>query len=75
VIVGVVSIAAGVLIIVWREPGVLAVAIVLGAWLIVTGALAVTGAFAARVILSNWGLLLIALAAAWVAPSAPSRTT
>jgi hypothetical protein len=59
VIVGLLSIAAGVLIIVWPEPGVLVVAIVLGAWLIVMGTLAVTGAFAARQLLPNWWLLLI----------------
>ena len=59
VITGLLSIAAGVLIIVWPEPGLLAVAIILGAWLIVTGTLAITGAFAARQILPNWWLLLI----------------
>ena len=59
VIVGLLSIAAGVVIIVWPEPGLLAVAIVLGAWLIVMGTLAVTGAFAARRLLPNWWLLLI----------------
>ena len=37
VIAGLVSIAAGILIIVWPGPGLVAVAIVLGAWLIVTG--------------------------------------
>jgi uncharacterized membrane protein HdeD (DUF308 family) len=59
VIVGLLSIAAGILIIVWPEPGVLAVAIVLGAWLIVSGTLAITGAFAARQVLPDWWLLLI----------------
>jgi hypothetical protein len=59
VITGLLSIAVGVLIIVWPEPGLLAVAIILGAWLIVTGTLAVTGAFAARQILPDWWLLLI----------------
>lgn len=59
VITGLLSIAAGVLIIVWREPGLVAVAIVLGAWLIVSGTLAITGAFAARSVLPNWWLLLI----------------
>jgi uncharacterized membrane protein HdeD (DUF308 family) len=59
VITGLLSIAAGVLIIVWPEPGVLAVAIVLGAWLIVSGTLAITGAFAASQVLPNWWLLLI----------------
>src|SRR6188472_221894 len=59
VITGLLSIAAGVLIIVWPEPGLLAVAVVLGAWLIVSGTLATSGAFAAREFLPNWWLLLI----------------
>lgn len=59
VVVGLLSIAVGVLILVWPEPGLLAVAIVLGAWLIVMGTLALTGAFAARRVLPNWWLLLI----------------
>jgi uncharacterized membrane protein HdeD (DUF308 family) len=59
VITGLLSIAAGILIIVWPEPGLLAVAIVLGAWLIVMGTLAISGAFAAREFLPNWWLLLI----------------
>jgi uncharacterized membrane protein HdeD (DUF308 family) len=59
VITGLLSIAAGVLIIVWPEPGVVAVAVILGAWLIVVGTLTVSGSFAARHILPNWWLLLI----------------
>jgi len=59
VITGLLSIATGVLIIVWPEPGLLAVAIVLGAWLIVSGTIAVAGSFAAREVLPNWWLLLI----------------
>jgi uncharacterized membrane protein HdeD (DUF308 family) len=59
VITGLLSAATGVLIIVWPEPGLLAVAIVLGAWLIVMGTLAITGAFAVREVLPNWWLLLI----------------
>jgi uncharacterized membrane protein HdeD (DUF308 family) len=59
VITGLLSLATGVLIIVWPEPGLLAVAIVLGAWLIVMGTLAISGAFAARDFLPNWWLLLI----------------
>jgi uncharacterized membrane protein HdeD (DUF308 family) len=59
VIAGLLSIAAGILIIVWPEPGLLAVAVVLGAWLIVMGTLAVVGSFAARAVLPNWWLLLI----------------
>jgi uncharacterized membrane protein HdeD (DUF308 family) len=59
VITGLLSIAAGVLIIVWPSPGLLAVAIVLGAWLIVMGTLAVSGAFAARRALPDWWLLAL----------------
>jgi uncharacterized membrane protein HdeD (DUF308 family) len=56
---GLLSIAVGVAIIVWPEPGLVAVAIFLGAWLIVSGTLAISGAFAARQLLPNWWLLLI----------------
>ena len=59
VIAGLLSIATGILIIVWPEPGLLAVAVVLGAWLIVTGTLSLVGSFAARSFLPNWWLLLI----------------
>jgi uncharacterized membrane protein HdeD (DUF308 family) len=59
VIVGLLSIATGVLIVVWPGPGLLAVAIVLGAWLIVMGAFAISGAVAARDVLPGWWLLLI----------------
>jgi uncharacterized membrane protein HdeD (DUF308 family) len=59
VLTGLLSIATGILIIVWPTPGLIAVAVILGAWLIVTGTLAITGAFAARQILPNWWLLLI----------------
>jgi uncharacterized membrane protein HdeD (DUF308 family) len=56
---GLLSMAAGVVIIVWPGPGVLTVAIFLGAWLIVTGTLAISGALAARRLLPGWWLLLI----------------
>src|SRR5215207_731592 len=59
VIAGLLSIATGVLIIVWPSPGLLAVAIVLGAWLIVMGTFAISGAVAARDVLPDWWLLLI----------------
>jgi len=60
VVSGLLSIGAGIAIIVWPGPGVVAVAIFLGAWLIVSGTLAITGAFAARRLLPDWWLLLIA---------------
>jgi len=56
---GLLSIAAGIAIIVWPGPGLTAVAIFLGAWLIVSGTLAISGAFATRRVLPNWWLLLI----------------
>jgi uncharacterized membrane protein HdeD (DUF308 family) len=59
VIAGQLSIAAGILIIVWPDPGVVVVAIVLGAWLIVVGTISISGAFAARRLLPNWWLLLV----------------
>jgi len=60
VVAGLLSIAIGIVIIAWPGPGVVAVAIVLGAWLIVSGTIAITGAFAARRLLPDWWLLLIA---------------
>jgi uncharacterized membrane protein HdeD (DUF308 family) len=59
VITGLLRIATGTLIIAWPGPGLVAVAIVLGAWLIVSGTIAVTGAFAARRLLPDWWLLLL----------------
>jgi uncharacterized membrane protein HdeD (DUF308 family) len=59
VITGLLSIAAGIAIIAWPDPGLLAVAIFLGAWLIVMGTIAISGAFAARRLLPDWWLVLI----------------
>jgi uncharacterized membrane protein HdeD (DUF308 family) len=56
---GLLSIAAGIAIIVWPKPGLLAVAIFLGSWLIVVGTLTITGAFAVRHVLPDWWLLLL----------------
>jgi uncharacterized membrane protein HdeD (DUF308 family) len=56
---GLLSIAAGVAIIVWPSPGILAVAIFLGAWLIVVGTITISSSLAARHFLPNWWLLLI----------------
>ena len=60
VITGLLSIATGIAIIAWPTPGLLAVAIFLGAWLIVIGTLAVSAAFAARKLIQTWWLLVIA---------------
>jgi uncharacterized membrane protein HdeD (DUF308 family) len=59
VVFGILSIAAGVAIIVWPSPGLVAVAVFLGAWLIVTGTVTIVGAFSARKLLPYWGLWLI----------------
>src|SRR3954453_12795744 len=59
VVTGLLSIATGVAIVVWPGPGIVAVAIFLGAWLIVGGTLAISGAFAARPLMRDWWLLLI----------------
>lgn len=59
VISGLLSMATGLLIIVWPDPGVAVVAIVLGAWLIVVGTISISGALAARRLLPNWWLLLV----------------
>src|SRR3954447_13942128 len=59
VITGLLSIATGVVIFVWPSPGLLAVAIVLGAWLIVIGTINISGAFAGRRVMSSWWLLLV----------------
>ncbi len=56
---GLLSIGAGILIIVWPAPGLVAVAIVLGSWLIVTGTIDITAAFAARRLLPGWWMLFI----------------
>jgi uncharacterized membrane protein HdeD (DUF308 family) len=56
---GLLSIAAGIAIIVWPAPGIVAVAIFLGAWLIVIGTITISGSLAARRFLPDWWLLLI----------------
>jgi uncharacterized membrane protein HdeD (DUF308 family) len=56
---GLLSVAAGVAIIVWPTPGVVAVAIFLGSWLIVVGTLTISSSLAARRILPDWWLPLI----------------
>ena len=59
VISGLLSIAAGIAIIAWPAPGLLAVAIFLGAWLIVVGTMTISGSLAARKLIPSWWLLLI----------------
>ncbi len=59
VISGLLSMGAGILIIVWPAPGLVAVSIVLGSWLIVTGTIEITAAFAARRLVPGWWMMLI----------------
>lgn len=59
VITGLLSVAVGVAIIVWPAPGIVSVAIFLGAWLIVIGTVTISSALAARRILPDWWLVLI----------------
>jgi uncharacterized membrane protein HdeD (DUF308 family) len=56
---GLLSIAAGIAIIVWPTPGLVAVAVFLGSWLIVVGTLTISGAFAVRKLMPEWWLWLI----------------
>ena len=56
---GLLSIAAGVAIIVWPDPGLIVLGIFLGSWLIVVGTMTIAGSFAARDVLPNWWLWLI----------------
>jgi uncharacterized membrane protein HdeD (DUF308 family) len=59
VVTGLLSIAAGAVIIAWPAPGLVALAIFLAAWLIVIGTMSLAGGFAARKLLPDWWLLPI----------------
>lgn len=56
---GLLSVAAGIVIIAWPSPSLIVLGIFLGSWLIVVGTLTIAGAFAARRVLPNWWLLLL----------------
>jgi uncharacterized membrane protein HdeD (DUF308 family) len=56
---GLLSVAAGVVIIAWPSPSLIVLGIFLGSWLIVVGTLTLSGAFAARRVLPDWWLLLL----------------
>jgi uncharacterized membrane protein HdeD (DUF308 family) len=56
---GLLSVAAGIVIIAWPKPSLIVLGIFLGSWLIVVGTISVSGAFAARRVMSDWWLLLI----------------
>jgi uncharacterized membrane protein HdeD (DUF308 family) len=59
VVVGLASIAAGIAIIVWPSPGLVAIGVLLGSWLLVTGTVTITVAFAARRVLPTWWMGLL----------------
>jgi uncharacterized membrane protein HdeD (DUF308 family) len=58
-ITGLLSVAAGIVIIAWPKPSLIVLGIFLGSWLIVVGTISVSGAFAARRLMPDWWLLLI----------------
>src|SRR3954447_11641564 len=59
VVTGLLSMAAGIAIIVWPSPSLTVLGIFLGAWLIVIGTITISGAFAGRRVLDDWWLLLL----------------
>ena len=59
VVTGLLSAAAGVVIIAWPSPSLIVLGIFLGSWLIVVGTLTITGAFAARNVVPDWWMLLL----------------
>jgi uncharacterized membrane protein HdeD (DUF308 family) len=59
VVTGLLSIAVGIFVIALPTPGLVALGIVLGAWLIVVGTLTISAAFAVRRIVPDWWLLLL----------------
>jgi uncharacterized membrane protein HdeD (DUF308 family) len=59
IVTGLLSAAAGVVIIAWPKPSLIVLGIFLGSWLIVVGTLTISGAFAARRVVPDWWLLLL----------------
>jgi uncharacterized membrane protein HdeD (DUF308 family) len=59
-ITGILSIAAGIAIIVWPSPSLIVLGIFLGSWLIVVGTISIGGALAGRKLLPDWWLVLLA---------------
>ena len=59
VVTGLLSVAAGVVIIAWPSPSLTVLGIFLGSWLIVIGTITISGAFAARKVLPDWWMLLL----------------
>ena len=59
IVAGLLSIAAGIVIIAWPGPGLVVLGIFLGSWLIVVGTMTIAGAFATRTVVPGWWLVLI----------------
>jgi uncharacterized membrane protein HdeD (DUF308 family) len=59
VVIGLLSIALGIFVIALPTPGLVALGILLGSWLIVIGTITILGAFAVRRILQDWWLFLL----------------
>ena len=58
-VMGLLSVVAGVVIIAWPGPSLIVLGIFLGVWLIVIGTITISGAFAASTVMSDWWLLLL----------------
>ena len=56
---GLLSVAAGIAIIVWPSPSLIVLGIFLGSWLIVVGTISISGALAARRLMPDWWLFLL----------------
>src|SRR6476659_5526449 len=56
---GLLSVAAGIVIIAWPSPSLIVLGIFLGSWLLVIGTLTIAGAFAARNVVPDWWMLLL----------------
>src|SRR6185436_299063 len=56
---GLLSIAAGIVIIAWPGPSLIVLGIFLGSYLIVVGTITIAGAFAARRVMDGWWMLLL----------------
>jgi uncharacterized membrane protein HdeD (DUF308 family) len=59
IVTGLLTVGLGVVVIAWPNPGLAALGITLGAWLIVVGSISISGAFAARRFLRDWWYLLL----------------
>jgi len=58
-VMGLLSVGAGIVIIAWPGPSLTVLGVFLGVWLIVIGTITISGAFAASGVFSDWWLLLL----------------